>query len=395
MKNIINLTGILTLFLIIGLSVINCNTNSKTPPDVNLMFETPVPKDAADLTANISVGWNLGNTLDTHNGKTGFHWLGGGVYSKTSVSEMETAWGNPVTTKAMITKIRTSGFNTIRLPVSWGKAADSNFNIRADWIDRVKTIVDYAVDNDMYIILNTHHDEEYYKFTSAEAAASKTAFKKIWEQIAAVFKDYDEKLIFEALNEPRTIGSSAEWNGGTAEEHKILNEHYQIFVDTVRASGGNNDKRILMITTYAASATQTAINGLVLPVDTASNKLIVSVHAYEPYNFALNKNQGSVSTWSADNSSDTSGVRAPLDRVYAAFVSKGIPVIMGEFGAINKSNEAARAAWAEYYVSYAKSKGLACVWWDDGGDIRLLNRNSKEFYYPQIYNALIRGIKKQ
>ena len=196
-------------------------------------------------------------------------------------------------------------------------------------------------------------------------------------------------MIFEGLNEPRTEGSQNEWNGGTAEERNNLNIMEQLFVDTVRASGGNNARRVLMVSTYAASATQTAMNGVGIPEDSANteNKFIVSIHAYEPYNFALNEVM-SYNTWSPNNSSDTSAITAPLDRAYNTFVSKGMPVIFGEFGALNKNNEAARAAWAEYYVNYAGSKGIPCFWWDDGGNFRLLNRNNNTFYYPSICDAL-------
>jgi len=327
---------------------------------------------AAQLVANIKIGWNLGNTLDAPG---------------------ETSWGNPRTTKAMITAVKNAGFNAIRIPVSWNQAVGGapNYTIRANWMARVVEIVNYAADNNMYIILNSHHDENIFKFTNAGKAASLNAFTKTWAQIADTFKNYNEKLIFEGLNEPRTIGSAAEWNGGTAEEHANLNEHYQAFVNTVRASGGNNDKRILMVNTYAASAEQSAMNGLKIPDDTADKKIIVSIHAYAPYNFALNQGGGAVNTWSKDNASDTSGVRTPLDRAYTAFVSKGFPVIMGEFGVLEKRDAASKAEWAEYYVGYARSKGIPCFWWDDGGDFRLFNRSNLSFYSPAVLAALMKG----
>ena len=338
---------------------------------------------AAELVANIKIGWNLGNTLDAHSDK---------YEANTSVSTLETLWSNPVTTKAMITTLKNAGFNGIRIPVSWFKAADSDYKIRADWMARVVQVVDYAVDNDMYILLNTHHDEHIFKFTNAEKTESLRAFKKIWEQIADTFKNYDEKLIFEGLNEPRTIGSAAEWNGGTAEEQNNLNILHQLFVDTVRESGGNNVKRILMVSTYAASATATAMNGLIIPADplNTSNKIIVSIHAYVPYDFALNE-KSNVTAWSKNNLSDTMPITEWVDRADNLFVSRGIPVILGEFGSLGRNPEAVRSEWAEYYVSYANSKGIKCFWWDDGGSIKLLNRRTNTFYYPQIVAALMRG----
>jgi endoglucanase len=347
---------------------------------------------ASELVAEIKIGWNLGNTLDTND----LGWLG----SNPSVSRMETAWSNPVTTKEIFTALKGAGFNAVRIPVSWTKAADSNYVIRNDWMERVTEIVNYAADNDMYIVINTHHDEDVFKFTNTQEAKSLEAFRIIWMQIATNFKNYNEKLIFEGLNEPRTKDSAAEWSGGTLTEHIILNKYYQLFVDTVRASGGNNGKRMLIVNTYAASAEQIAINALVVPKDTADKKIIVSIHAYAPYNFALNQGDGAVKTWSKNNDSDKSGVNTPLDRAYNKFVSGGYPVIMGEFGAVDRDNEDARAEWAEYYVSYARSKGIPCFWWDNGlynrsngEQFAILDRYDNTFPFPKIIAALMEGSK--
>ena len=360
--------------------------NAYNPLIMNKQFNE---LSAAELTAKIKVGWNLGNTLDV-------------VYPKLSgkdvtVWEMETGWHNPVTTKEMITTIKNAGFNTIRIPVTWCKTIDDDFNIRKDWMDRVTEVANYAVDNNMIIILNTHHDESIFKFTDAETEKSLAVFKKVWEQIAAAFKDYDENLILEALNEPRTIKSEFEWKGGTSEERANLNKHYQVFVDTVRNSGGNNGRRILMINTYAASIRQCAIEDLIIPSDTAQNKIIASIHAYEPNGFALNTKpvgtEGSTDKWSVDNPDDIFPITDPVDRAYSAFVSKGIPVVIGEFGALNKNNTETRTIWAEYSVRYAKSKGIPCVWWDNGNDnhFLLLDRRNNTIKYPSIIDALMKG----
>jgi len=372
------------------------NIGTKPPPVYYISDKAPsVPRPfnditASELVAEIKIGWNLGNTLDTND----LSWLG----DNPSVSAMEKAWGNPVTTEANFKALKDAGFNAVRIPVSWSKAANSDYIIRADWMDRVTEVVNYAADNDMYIILNTHHDEGVFKFLNSQKAESLKAFEIIWGQIAANFKNYNEKLIFEGLNEPRTKGSAAEWNGGTFVEHIIINEYYQLFVNTVRASGGNNDKRLLMVTTYAASAEQTAMTGLTIPKDTAEKKIIVSIHTYAPYNFALNQGAGAVRTWRRNNASDTLDVRAPLDRAYNMFVSKGIPVIMGEFGSVDRDNEDARAELAEYYVSYAKSKEIPCFWWDNGiyqrsnGELfGILERSDNTFPFPKILDALMKG----
>jgi len=354
----------------------------------DVQFDTPdTPQgfdnkdiSAAELAAGIKIGWNLGNTLDAHpNG--------------------ETSWGNPKTTEAMITAIKDAGFNAIRIPVSWYQAAPGpNYNISESWMKRVVEVVNYAVNNDMYIVLNTHHDEHIFKFMDKDIDETKKAFRKIWGQISYVFRNYNEKLIFEDLNEPRTPGSSKEWQGGTAEEHRNINTLHQLFTDIVRTSGGNNDKRVLMVSTYAASAEQTAMNGLVIPTDQSNtvNKFIVSIHSYSPYGFALAEKTtdwGYTTAWSKNANGDTSPITDWINRAHTKFVSKGIPVIGGEFGALNKENEAARAEWAEYYVSYAKSKNIKCFWWDDGGNFKLFNRSSRTFYFPSILAALMKGVE--
>jgi len=362
---------------------------------------TPQPFNditAAELVAGIRVGWNLGNTLEAYDNGEG--WLP----PTSSVQQLETAWGNPVTTKANITAIKNAGFNAIRLPVTWTKAASGapNYTIRADWMARIVEVVNYAVDNDMYILLNTHHDEEHvYGFLNSDAAAGQAAYGKIWEQIADTFKNYNEKLIFEGLNEPRTKGSANEWSGGTPEEHSNLNAYYQIFVDKVRASGGNNGKRILQINTYASRYEAAAVDGLVLPTDTAANKLIAAFHMYEPFTFCYNQT-GSVAAWSADNPSDTATINQAMDRWYNKFVQNGIPVIIGECGTQNKNNTSARAAWTEYYFGYAWSKGIKCFLFDNGltaaggssaaeEAFGVFKRSNNTFDYPEIVAALLEG----
>jgi endoglucanase len=350
MKIKYKLLAVITLMALIAFPMATCDKNTREDigPGVqrisNQEPSNPEPFDdvsAAELVANIRVGWNLGNTLDC----AGLTWLG----DNASVAQLERAWGNPSTTQANFDALKNAGFNAIRIPVSWSKCAipRAEYSIRGDWMARVKQVVNYAVNCDMYIILNTHHDEDIFKFRDSEIEKSKKTFGIIWEQIAEAFKDYNEKLIFEGLNEPRTKGSPAEWNGGTAEERKNLNEMNQLFVDTVRASGSNNVKRILLIPSYGASATPQAMEAVEIPSDPANNKnkIIVSIHAYSPYNFALNKDSP-VNTWDRNNENDTKDITGAVDRAYNLFVSKGIPVIIGEFGAMNKNNVADRVKWA-------------------------------------------------
>ncbi|MCL2265530.1 MAG: glycoside hydrolase family 5 protein, partial [Treponema sp.] len=368
MKNSFNLTGIIVLYALFPFLLFACSQKNDDALKVDASLLGPYSPaftsvqpfndvNAAELVARLKIGWNLGNTLDA------VPWSGFNPLS--SVWQIETLWVKHITTKENIDALKKAGFNVLRIPVSWSKVCNPNFIIRKDWMERVTEIVNYAVENDMYVILNTHHDESIFKFRNHDTPESLKIFEIIWTQIASQFKNYNEKLIFEGLNEPRSKNSSNEWTGGTVDERNNLNKHHQVFVDTVRKTGGNNEKRLLMITPYAASTEVSAINGLVLPDDIIENKLIVSVHSYSPYDFALNVNSA-VNTWSKENLDDTSPVTDMIDRVYEKFVKNGIPVILGEFGAMNKDNEEDRARWAEFYTGYARGKGIPCVWWDNG-----------------------------
>ena len=387
------------LILITAVLMMGCQNNSRNSNPYNDIIIPGTPENresfndltAAQTAANIKIGWNLGNTLDA----VGLTWLG----ANPSVSDMEKAWGNPITSAANFAALKDAGFNAIRIPVSWSKAADQDYNIREDWLARAAQIVNYAAENDMYIIINSHHDEDIFKFTNAQVEDSLAAFKKIWQQIASAFRNYNEKLIFEALNEPRTKNSTKEWSGGAAEEHNNLNRHYEVFIDVVRASGGNNNKRVLMINPYAASSEQIALSALVIPKDTVPDKIIVSIHCYTPYDFALNA-RSPVNTWDKNNSSDTSPITSFIARAYDTFLTRGIPVVFGEFGAMNKDNEEIRAQWAEFYVSAAMEKGIPCIWWDNGvftgGEnvekFGLLNRRDNTFAYPLVVEGLMKGV---
>lgn len=229
-----------------------------------------------ELIKEFNNGWNLGNTLDATDP----------ALAGESPEKFETAWGNPVTTPELIEKVKDGGFNLIRIPVTWNEHIGSapNYDINEDWLNRVQEVVDYAYDLDLYVILNLHHEEWHFpSYDNLDQA--KTILVKVWEQIAERFKDYNERLIFEALNEPRMKRTEVEWTGGTAEARDVINQLNQAFLETIRNSSGNNPLRHTMLPTYAASASDQVLNDLIVPED---DKVIVSVHSYSPYNFALN-----------------------------------------------------------------------------------------------------------
>lgn len=338
---------------------------------------------SVELVKDMKIGWSLGNTLD-----------GGSQSSKNASPEaIERSWGNPITTKEMIDEIKNAGFNVLRVPTTWdwstGDAPD--YKISEEWLARVKEVVDYGMANDMYVILNIHHETWHDPLVENYEAAS-DRLKKVWTQIGNYFENYDEHLIFEGLNEPRVRKSDEEWNGGSPETREIVNKLDADFVSTIRSLGGNNKLRHLMIPSYAASSSEVALKDLKIPEN--DDKLIVSVHAYTPYNFALAEGKpGAV--WVACKEGFTTDIDTLADTLKTLFIDKGQAVIIGEFGARSKDNEKFRAEWAKYYVTKMNTIGVPCVWWDNGGFtgsgelFGLFDRRTLEWKYPLVKEALI------
>lgn len=334
---------------------------------------------STELVKEIKIGWSLGNTLDS----TG----GSGVDS-------ETSWGNIVTTKEMMTAVKDAGFNIVRIPTTWGIHMDENNIVDEAWMDRVQEVVDYAYSQDMFVILNIHHEEWHDPYYETEAESTEK-LKALWTQIGTRFAGYDEKLIFEGLNEPRKRNTSLEWNGGDDEGHEVVNNFNAAFVETIRGLGGNNAKRHLMIPGYAASSTASALKAIKIPE--GDDKIIVSVHAYIPYAFALSDDL-TARSFSPDDTS-ANDIIYLMDSLKTNFIDKGTPVIIGEFGARNKANEEIRGEWATFYVSQAKAIGVPCLWWDNGAftgtgeNFGILNRSSCTWEYPAVVEGLMKGLE--
>ena len=344
---------------------------------------------ATELVSFIGTGWCLGNTLDATGG-------GNSLYS-------ETSWGNPKTTKAMIDAVKAQGFSAVRVPVSWGNhTTGDNFTIDSKWLARVKEVVDYCIDNDMYVILNIHHDTstQYYYPSSTYKTQSVKFVKSIWTQLAKYFKNYDQKLIFETLNEPRLVGTGDEWwfpvnnpNSAVRDSISIINTLNQTAVDAIRAAGGKNTDRCIMVPGYDASIDGCTTSTFKLPNDSTPDRLIVSVHAYTPYNFALNAN---------GTAEFTNDLKNEVDYLYSTikshFIDKGVPAIIGETSASNKNNAAERVKWAQYYMGKSAEYGVPCMLWDnnafngsDKGECHgHLNRSTLGWYDKAFVDAVIK-----
>ena len=353
---ILSLLMAMTIFIGLDLGDINAQA---------LSGDTLKNADTEAILEDMGLGWNLGNSLDATGG---------------SGLDTETSWSNPKVTKALIDKVKSLGFNTVRVPVSWGKhVSGDNHTIDSAWLARVKEVVDYCYKNDMYVILNIHHDTKssasasgagYYPRSSAYSSSEKFV-TSVWSQAAEYFKDYDYHLIFETLNEPRLIGTGYEWwfnkwsiPSEVKDAIECINKLNQKAVDTIRNTGSNNRGRLIMCPGYDASIDGATVSGFKLPTDISGNKnrIAVSVHAYSPYNFAMNVGSGSTSTY-------TSSIKDELQNLFSTlksnFRDKGIPVVIGEFGSTDKNNTAERVKWATDYTALAKKNNIPCVLWDN------------------------------
>lgn len=344
-------------------------------------------KEMRDLTGTqlvqeLKIGWNLGNTLDATGG------------TKDDPLSAETSWGNPKTTEDMIKAVKEKGFNVIRVPVTWtGHLGDApDYKINEEWLNRVQEVVNYVINNDLYCIINLHHEDWHFpSYDNLEPA--KAELVAIWKQIAARFEGYDEHLIFEGMNEPRMVDTPSEWSGGNPEARDVVNQLNATFVDTIRNSGGNNPKRCVMIPTYAAATTTNVLSEFVIPED---DKVIVSIHAYTPYNFALNAK----GTFDYDPVGDAAQIETLMQTLNQYFLQKGHAVIIGEFGARNKYNTEDRCEWATAYTSAASKVGIPCIWWDNnafnsGEAFGLYNRAAMKWEYPEIVDALMKGLENK
>jgi endoglucanase len=355
-------------------------------------------RSAKEIVADMGVGFNLSNTLDATYPK---RIEKATVAPRPTLLDIETSWLNEKDNAAPLYKTNSShfklfkdaGFKSVRIPITWHKVLeDEAFTIRADWMERVKEIVDLSLEEDLYVIINTHHDNgrdgdtpEQVPFALENEFFDRTKkrFASVWKQIADTFKDYDDRLIFEDLNEPSELGHFGKATYDTTLNN--LNELHQIFVDIVRQSGGNNAERSLIIMPLSAKV---YLKELKLP---ETDNLIVSVHEYGKYEFSIKPGGGG--TFSADNEADTKAIIEVLGEAFDLFVSRGIPVIAGEFGALNVGNSAFKdiKEYYDFYFTYASSKGIPCFLWTHQPSENaeyFIKHKTCEWSYPDILEVI-------
>lgn len=384
---------LLALFLAaaacISMTVAGCNNSASGDNGNSGGTDTDHKKEIADLTAaelydKMTIGWNLGNSLDS---------VGTGLSS-------ETAWNNPTVTKELIDAVKEAGFDVIRIPVTWMGHLDDDNVISEEWLARVGEIIDYALDNDMYAIINIHHDgndtnQSWLTPEPKDEEAMVDKFETLWKQIAEYYNDYDEHLLFAGMNE---------FHKGYSNPKKsyleLTDRLNQSFVDTVRATGGNNAKRILIFQSYNTNGEQAF--KMAVPKDPASDKLMAEIHFYDPWNFAgEGKGDWGKTGKKTDNWGQEDWVDNLFGRLKASFVDKKIPVVIGEYGAVNNKdgNDDYRRYYIEYVTKAAKENSILPIWWDNGNDgssgeaFALFSRYDYKKLHEDIHEAIMRAVK--
>jgi endoglucanase len=364
---------------------IKVRQSGKTYGDSIPADATGMSSNAVQLATKIKLGFNIGNTLEA---------IGG-----------ETNWGNPKITKAFVAFVKQSGFNAIRLPCSFDQYSNASAQIKTEWLNRVKEVVQYCVDDGLYVILNIHWDGGWLEnnCTLAKQDAVNIKQKAFWRQIATHLRGFDEHLIFASANEP---------NASDATQMSVLLSYHQTFINAVRSTGGRNSYRVLIVQGPNTDIETTNRLMNTLPVDPAANRMMAEIHYYTPWNFCgMTKDEtwGNMfhywgqgyhsttdpshnATWGEENDVDKF-----MSMMKTKFVDKGIPVVLGEYGPMRRTNLtgdaltlhlASRAYYLKYVTKQAKANGILPFIWDTGG---LLSRHNNTVSDQQSLDALIQG----
>jgi len=370
--------------------------------------ETPLFETAAEAVIHMGAGWNLGNTLDSNSGSTDNMWIE--AWTARTPKDYETAWGQPQATRELIHLFKEAGFGSIRIPVTWyphiGTITLNNTNhwdpstwsgteVDPVWMARVREVVDYVIDEGMYCILNVHHDTgaadtAWLVAGEAEFEAAKTRYQALWEQIATTFKDYDEHLLFESYNEMldpldswcfASFAASGGYNAAVAASaYKAINAYAQLFVETVRSTGGNNSVRNLVVNTYGACSGDGTWNSHLkepltqLRLPEVPEHIAVEIHSY----------------WDAEKFDSQ---KTDIDLLFSSQIGTilqrqmGVPVIIGEWGGGSSADSDANVRFANYFSAKARASGVAAFWWmglSDGED-----RAVPQWTMPRTKDAIL------
>lgn len=333
------------------------------------------------LSAQMAPGWNLGNTLEATGG--------------------ETAWGNPKASQVLFNSVKAAGFKSIRIPVSWKQYADASDNISPQWMERVTEVVNYAHNAGLVAMINIHWDGGWMQPTYAQQATANARLTKFWTQIANNFKNHDDTLLFAGTNEVMVDGN---YNPPTAEYCEVQKGFNQAFISAVRATGGNNANRHLVVQAFNTNIDHANSCNATMPSDWVANRMMMEVHYYDPYDFTLDANSAA---WKWGQAANPSGwaneayTDGQFQKMKTGFIDKGVPVLLGEFGAILRTEYDApgtyRKAWDQYVTRAAFTRGAVPMYWDNGytdnHQMGLFNRATGAQAFPDVISAIVNAAK--
>ncbi|MHB8637776.1 MAG: glycoside hydrolase family 5 protein [Fimbriimonadaceae bacterium] len=337
-----------------------------------------VPLTARNYLQRLSPGINLGNTMEA--------------------LPNETAWGNPSPTDAYFKAVEAAGFRSVRIPIAWSQYSDKDQRINPKWMAHVSAVVHMAIQAGLYVMINIHWDGGWIQATYAKRDGVNAKLAKFWSQIASNFKGYDDRLLFAGTNE---IGVEGVYGPPTPENAEVQNGYNQVFVNAVRAAGGKNASRWLVVQGYNTNIDDAAKVNAKMPADSAKGRLMMEVHYYAPYDFTLN-DKSDIWQWGA-KATDPKATEAWANEAYAdaefqsmkeAFVNKGVPVILGEYGAGMKQRfpgmRPFRDAWDRYVTHSSYGHGLVPMFWDTGG---LFDRKTGAQKEPELIQTIVGAAK--
>ncbi len=409
MKNTLRrLLGAVTIILVVlRLSACGSEAGSGIPSGLNENWVRPEDffqegEDAFAAVYNMRSGVNLGNGFDStsfnekkfEEGEQGWILL----YTGKTPADWEKAWGQPVTTKKLIKGIKALGFNAVRVPVTWAEHIDfETGEINAAWLKRVKEVVDWIIAEDMYCLVNTHHDggtDGWVEASDALYEKYSDVYKAVYTNIGNTFKDYSDRLILCGTNE--MISADDNWGDGSEEAIRVVNQWNQLFVDSIRATGGKNATRNLMVGTYCCSTNDGNLKGFVKPKDSAGEKkLIMEVHIYSPKDFVWSK-ENWIPNWTTKWSSTfESGVKTEFNRVESYAKKYDMPVIIGEWGTLSRrfpgekgwqaTTDEEGAKFTSFFIRESRNRGFTSFYWDTQ---EVLDRATGNVTSPLMINGI-------
>jgi len=348
-------------------------------------MEPEQTKQGAEAAAGMMLGWNLGNSYDCHG--RGFDRV-----------RTETSWGNPVVTRDFIRLVAKTGFSAIRIPVTWYPHMNRDGEIDGEWLKRVRRVVRMSLAEGLYCILSCKHDcGGMHTYGGGWICATRDNFNRnrekvrnLWSQVATYFSQESDLLLFEGFSD--ILNEQYEREMPSAEEMEVANDWNQLFVDTVRQTGGLNAGRNLIVTPYAAGTSAYLLSGFRVPEDSARGHLLAGIHLYTPLGFTSRAVTGARQTDEFDCLCEEELERAFMT-IDESLLALGLPVVITEFGAMERSNSAERARYCGTVTALARVRGIPCLYWDDGVGYSILRRAETTVRYPEIISAMLSSMR--